>query len=160
MKLAAGILGMLLLIFCDSLYVQWAVVAVFLGISLASRKNAHLLRAVIVVLSVTFFSVLTPSGKVLARVGMIRVTDGAVAEGLHRSAVLIGMVFFSKSVASPSITRHIGGVAGRFLSDMFHWMEALSEQHISLKKEKVMQSIDEALLSIWTSAEVEKKNDE
>lgn len=89
--------AMLAMLFVKSIVILWMIVLLFFIIDEIQRKGKmHLLPPLCIVLSVTFFSLLSPYGKVLFSIGAWRITSGALIAGLHRSGVLVGMVFVSQ----------------------------------------------------------------
>ena len=133
--------------------VEWALVAVCALMSglrrgRHRRRDAWLLSAMLVTVSVTGFALLVPSGRVFATVGSWRLTVGALLTGLHRSAVLTGMVCISKLVTSRGL--RLPGAAGVFLSDVLRILDALTTERISFRRGHVIEAIDARLESAMT----------
>ena len=130
-----------------ALRATWTAVAVFFVLTLLRRGKVRILPSVIIVAGIVFFSLLSPYGKLLLSVGGLDVTQGALESGLHKSGILIGMVFLSQFAVSPRL--HFPGRIGSFLSGVFRTFNALTARRISLRPGSVISSIDSRLLEIW-----------
>ena len=137
-----------LLAFTPDLRIAWGITALFLALCLISRRQVRLLSPLLLVISVTCFSLLVPAGKVLFSVGSWDITQDALLQGLHKSAVLTGMVFISKFALAKQ--PHLPGSAGQLLNQTFFWFNALSQQSIRFNKKNLISSIDEKLLDLWS----------
>lgn len=126
--------------------VEWALVAVCALMS-GLRRGRHRRRGtwLLSAMLVTGFALLVPSGRVFATVGSWRLTVGALLTGLHRSAVLTGMVCISKLVTSRGL--RLPGAAGVFLSDVLRILDALTAERISFRRGHVIEAIDARLES-------------
>ena len=112
----------------------------------------RILPSIFIVLSVTFFSLLAPAGEVLLTIGSFRITLDALLLGLRRSGILIGMVFLSRIIISPksktSFLKRFGKL-GNKLTEVFFWLNLLTEEKISFKRGHIIEAIDERLYEIW-----------
>jgi heptaprenyl diphosphate synthase len=97
---------------------------------------------VAVTLGVTFFALLVPAGKVLAHLGPLAVTEGALLAGLRRSAVLVGTVVVSRVV--------LRALKGRktlpLLSAIFLYYNKIVSQKVTWSKGSVLVTLDALLL--------------
>ena len=115
----------ILLFFSKSIY---AVSGIFLLAVIAcfiKNKRVNLLPSLALILSVTFFSILVPHGKILAEIWKLKITDGAIFSGLERSIKLCSCVFLSKLIADKNMK--LPSRAGLFMSLVFEYFEKLSE---------------------------------
>ena len=115
----------ILLFFSKSIY---AVSGIFLLAVIAcfiKNKRVNLLPSLALILSVTFFSILVPHGKILAEIWKLKITDGAIFSGLERSIKLCSCVFLSKIIADKNMK--LPSRAGLFMSLVFEYFEKLSE---------------------------------
>lgn len=130
----------------------WLFVFIFFILACIRCRRVRILPPLIIVIFVTFFSLLSPVGEVLLTVGSLKITLDSLLLGLRRSGILVGMVFFSRAIISPknndSFLKHLGK-AGNKLSEVFFWLNLLTAKKISFKKGNVIQQIDERLLEIW-----------
>ena len=135
-------------LFLPSTALIWAATAFFCVLSLLRRGKVRILPSIIITAGIVFFALLSPSGKVLLKFGSFSITDGALNLGLHRSGILVGMVFLSQFAVSSKL--HFPGKTGIFLSRMFTYFDELTEKRISFKPGNIISSIDDRLLEIWT----------
>jgi hypothetical protein len=135
-------------LFLKSLIAIWSCVTVFMILTLCRRGKIKLLPSFLVTLGVTFFALLSPFGKILYQIGAFRITSGALESGLHRSGILVGMVFLSQLAVSSDL--NFPGSIGRFLANTFRIFDQLNEKPISFKPGNIIVSIDKRLIEIWT----------
>jgi energy-coupling factor transporter transmembrane protein EcfT len=132
--------------------VIWFFVLFFFILACIRCRRVRILPSVFIVLSVTFFSFLAPSGEVVLTIGSLRLTLDALLLGLRRSGVLIGMVFLSRIIISPksktSFLKRFGKL-GNKLTEVFFWLNLLTEEKISFKRGHIIEAIDERLCEIW-----------
>ena len=128
--------------------VAWCCVVVFFCmVAIKKRGNVKLLPSVFMTLGITFFALLTPSGKVLFAVGRFRVTYEALLLGLRKSAVIVGMVFLSQFAIDPRLA--LPGKAGAFLNKMFAVFDALTSRRLRFKKGHIIEALDAHLMELW-----------
>ncbi len=143
-------LAMIAMLFAKKLGILWTFVLVFFMLSLIRRKGkVKILPSLVIVLSVTFFSLLSPSGKVLATLGTWRITAGALADGLRRSGVLVGMTFASQNMVGRNTV--LPGRAGRLVTQVFMLFDELTSQRISLRLGQSIAAIDRRLTEIYAN---------
>lgn len=114
-----------LLFFSKSIYVVAAIFLLSIIACAIKTKKVKLLPSVAIILSVTFFSILVPHGKILAELWKVKITDGAILSGLERSMKLCSCVFLSKLIANKNMK--LPSRAGLFMSLVFEHFEKLSE---------------------------------
>ncbi len=127
--------------------IEWTLVALLALIAALRKKKLRLLTPLLVTGAVTFFALLTPAGKVLIYVYSFPITELALIQGLHKSAILNGMVFFSQIIVSKKI--HLPGKAGAFLQEIFADFENLSSKSLPLKKGHFISSLDQRLNEVY-----------
>lgn len=132
--------------------VIWFFVLLFFILACIRCRRVRILPSVFIVLSVTFFSLLAPAGEVLLTIDSFRITLDALLLGLRRSGILIGMVFLSRIIISPksktSFLKRFGKL-GNKLTEVFFWLNLLTEEKISFKRGHIIEAIDERLCEIW-----------
>lgn len=95
--------------------------------------------------SVTFFHLLTPFGRVLAEIGPLSVTAGALSGGISRSLTLIGMVFLSVSAVRPEL--QMPGRFGRMTALTFRYFDVIIEGRKRLTGRNFLSSLDQLLMN-------------
>ena len=129
------------------LCISWAIVFLLMLASFVRRKKIRIVPSLLLTACVTFFALLSPLGKTLTIIRSFRITQDALFICLHKSAVLVGMVFFSQTIVSYNIT--LPGKAGRLIADVLFWLNQLTTQRISFKKGHIIAQIDEILCNLW-----------
>src|SRR5574344_1079487 len=100
----ASLVTMICFFFIKNIYALWSLVLVFFVLSsIKKRKISKVLPSVFITITVTFFALLSPYGKVLFKIVSWRITQDALISGLHRSAILVGMVFLSQCAVSRNL---------------------------------------------------------
>ncbi len=82
--------------FCKSPAVLWSLVAVMAAAVFVLRRKISVVTTAVMVLSVTAVSLLVPHGKILLELGFLRITEGALVQGLLRSGRLTACLFSSR----------------------------------------------------------------
>ncbi len=144
-----ALIALIPFVFIQNLKLQWSLVFLFLILCLLKRGKVRILPSIFIALSVTFFAVLTPYGKVIYEIKGFKLTKDALFNGLHRSGILIGMVFISQFAVSARVK--LPGKAGFFIAKMFSYFDLLTQKRISFKPGNIIQSIDQRLLEIWNT---------
>ena len=159
------------MVFCHkerrmNLIIVWSVVFVLALVCAILKKKLRIVSGLLLVFAITFFSLLTPNGKVLISLGSFNITEGALNSGLFKSGILLILQYFSKIVVSSKIK--LPSKAGEFINEVFCIYEKLSQneirqiQHEEKEKEKVkvgfvkkitgvLEKIDGHLVQVWES---------
>lgn len=136
----------------------------FFFLALTRRGKLRLLPSLLMIAGITFFSLFSPHGQVVARLGTLAITTGALEAGLHRGVTLAGMVFLSQLAVSPQV--RLPGRVGAFVVDMFGVLDQLvgkqQEFRQALRKKDgaggVMAALDQRLYQVYWNRE-EKEAD-
>ncbi|WP_296326219.1 hypothetical protein [Treponema sp. UBA3813] len=125
----------------------WLFVLIFFILACVKGRRIRLLPSLFIVIFVTFFALLAPSGEVLLSIGSFRITSDSLLLGLRRSGILVGMVFLSRLIINPQVK--VKGKVGNKLTEVFFYLNLLTEKKISFKKGHIIEAIDERLCEIW-----------
>lgn len=133
--------------------------AAFFFLALSRRGRLRLLPSLLMIAGITFFSLFSPHGQVVARLGTLAITTGALEAGLRRGVTLAGMVFLSQLAVSPQV--RLPGRVGAFVVDMFGVLEQLvgkqQEFRQALRKKDgaggVMAALDQRLYQVYWNRE-------
>lgn len=149
------------------LFIQFFLMIIFAFIR---KKRVKILPSFFITLSLVFFSLLSPFGKVWFSIGNFTITEGAFLLGLKKSFVLCGMVFISQ--IATSFEFNIKGNFGKMISEVFYWFSIFSDFSKKAKSESKLQinekkksklslkSIDEYLCELYFEEKQEKNNNE
>ncbi len=134
----------------------WFFVLIFFILACVKCRRIRVFPPLVIVLSVTFFSLLSPSGEVLLSIGSFKITLDSLLLGLRRSGILVGMVFLSRLIISQesgkAFISHGGRIPGK-LTEVFFFLSLLTEKKISFKKGHIIEAIDQRLCEIWDAYE-------
>lgn len=156
---AAVMLAFPAFLFQKNLTVLAGEAAAFFFLALTRRGKLRLLPSLLMIAGITFFSLLSPHGQVVARWGTLAITTGALEAGLRRGVTLAGMVFLSQLAVSPQVG--LPGRVGAFVVDMFGVLEQLvgkqQEFRQALRKKDgaggVMAALDQRLYQVYWQRE-------
>lgn len=141
------IAGMLMLppyLLTDNLPARLGLTAFFAVLALMAGKRLNFGYFLILVLSVTFFHILSPWGRVLLEIGPLTITAGALEGGLVRSFTLIGMVFLSVAAVRPEL--ELPGRLGGLLGRTFYYFDLIIEGKSRLSRKNFLVSLDNLLM--------------
>jgi uncharacterized membrane protein len=128
--------------------IVWLCTLVFFCMSFIKRQGKmKIVPSLFMVFFVTLFALFSPFGKVVFSFGKLRVTLGALESGLHKSGILVGMVFLSQFAVSPRL--ELPGKAGIFLRSVFSVFDELTVHHISFHRGQVIAALDDHLFDLW-----------
>ena len=156
---AAVMLAFPAFLFQKNLTVLAGEAAAFFFLALTRRGKLRLLPSLLMIAGITFFSLLSPHGQVVARWGTLTITTGALETGLRRGVTLAGMVFLSQLAVSPQVG--LPGRVGAFVVDMFGVLDQLvgkqQEFRQALRKKDgaggVMAALDQRLYQVYWQRE-------
>ena len=149
-RLIFSLVFMLILMFVKNLWVQISIVSLFfILVAIKKRGKIRWIPSLVVLISVTFFSLLTPLGKVLFTLGSWKITLGALISGLQRSFLLIGMVYISQFAVDKSLS--LPGKIGSSIGYVFLIYDRLTVEKTSFKGKNAIALIDEKLIQVIES---------
>ncbi len=133
-----------------SIELKAALVICFAILTLLSGRRIRWKYFTILGLSVCFFHLLMPWGKVLAQIGPLKITAGALQSGLTRFFTLAGTIFISLATVNRKLK--LPGTAGNLLGRTFYHFENLVNKGkgISFKIDK----LDNLLMTCLNPAEL------
>ncbi len=110
-------------------------------------KRIRLGSCFLLTLSITFFHLLSPSGRILWELAGWSLTSGALERGLLKSLTLCGLIFISLFSVTPEL--NLPGRLGGLLGWSFYYFEILLEGRKKISPRRFMASLDEALLELF-----------
>lgn len=136
--------------------ILWSIILVLAIICIVLKKKIRWFSTIILVLAITFFSLLTPDGKVLCKPLGFAITKGALESGIFKAGILILLQLFSKIIVSAKI--NLPGKIGKFINQVFAIYQSLTEtplngkDKIQLKGKKLIDAIDKKLIAAWENS--------
>jgi heptaprenyl diphosphate synthase len=123
--------------------IQAALFGFYAGLS---GKKPKSLLSLVTVLTIVFFNLLVPYGRVLAEFGPLRITEGSLFGGLRKAITLEGLIFLSRAAIRPGL--RLPGRIGRYLGASFRTFEALTERKGLITRKGFVEGIDRLLLDL------------
>ena len=114
--------------------------------SLAGKKIRYL-YFLMMTLSITFFHLLTPHGRILWDLGFFHITEGSLVSGFTKGISLAGLVFISLFSVTPSLK--LPGKLGGLLGRMFYYFELILDGKKKISARNFIESLDKILEEIF-----------
>jgi hypothetical protein len=149
----AGVVVIVAFLFQGDLLVRAIQVSAFALTATLAGKRIKLLYFAIMVVSITFFNLLTPVGEVLFTVVGLPVTRGALEQGLLKSLAILGLVFISLTVVGRGL--RFPGRFGGLVAKVFHYFEQILEGKGRVSARHLVRSIDDILVRLYPGTVVE-----
>jgi hypothetical protein len=126
------------------------VIVFFIGSALCGRR-VRFVSNLLVAAGIIVFNLVIPSGRVLVSVLGIPVTDEALRGGVSKATAVIGMIALSQ--LSIRTTLRLPGTLGGLIGRTFLYFERIMGERRRLGKDRIMERIDQLLMSIHGDAE-------
>ena len=145
--LIAGILVLPAYLLQQNLVVRALQVVSFAVSAVLAGKRLQWTYFLSVSAAIVLFHLFAPNGRVLAELGPLQVTDGALRSGAFKALTIVGLVFISLSAVRADLVLpgRLGALAGRLL-----WcFEQIMERRGAVTLRNAARSVDELLLSLY-----------
>ena len=142
-----GVLTIIAFLFQTDLMVRAIQVFAFAGLATLAGKRIRWGYFAIMVASITFFNLLAPFGRIIAEIGPLRVTEGALRQGAFRALAIVGLVFISLFAVRPDLK--LPGTFGGMLGRVFYYFECILETRRRVSAKRLVESIDEILMELY-----------
>lgn len=106
-------------------------------------KRINMIAVIIGSISIMFFNLFVPFGRILVQISNFRLTEGALLIGIEKSVTFEGLIFLSR--ASIRSDLYIPGNLGKVISESFYYFEAMMSQRFRFDIKKPIESIDQFL---------------
>jgi len=143
----AGVVTIVAFLLQDELLVRVFQVLLFAVSATLAGKRIRWGYFLIMVSSITFFNLLTPVGRVLAELGPIRVTEGALEQGLLKGLAIVGLVFISLFAVRPDL--RLPGTFGGILARVFFYFERILDTRKRVSPRSLVESVDGILIELY-----------
>ena len=144
---ATGAVVAMAFLFQRSLAVRAAMFLCFLFAALASGKKVSLVATIIVSAGIVAANLFLPVGRVLARVGTLRITQTALVEGLNKALVFEGLLYISKASILPGL--RLPGRFGALAAAAFVYYDRIVEYKGSIHPATLIEDVDHLMLMLW-----------
>jgi heptaprenyl diphosphate synthase len=140
-----GVIVIVCFLFQQNLWVRMGQVGVFALLAVLAGKRIRWGYFLIMVGSITLFNLLTPVGEVLARVGPLVITRGALTQGLVKAFAIPGLVFISLFAVRPDLK--LPGRFGGLVARLFFYFERVLEGRKKIRLRSFVASVDGVLMA-------------
>ncbi|MDR2575428.1 MAG: Gx transporter family protein [Treponema sp.] len=146
----AGLLMALIFLFNRSLEVRIGQFLFFCLLALVSGKKINLLATALFMVSIVFFHLLAPFGKVLAVLGPLRITEGSLNAGIDKALIVSGLVILSRISVKSDLK--LPGTIGSLLGESLRMLELIRERRGMIKRNHIISGLDKIMLEMETIA--------
>ncbi len=143
--LAAACFGAVFLL-SHSLLIKTILTFFFIAAYILQGGRFKLLPNIFLITGITIVNLLNPSGEILFSLKYIAITENALRIGITKSMTFIGLIYLSRLIVSTHITKIAQN--GGLLSAAFFYFEKLTEMNFRNRKESVLQTIDNYLMTL------------
>jgi heptaprenyl diphosphate synthase len=138
-----GLTLIVLFVLTEPVWARAAEVVLFSVLATAAGKRIRWGYFAILLVSITAFNLLSPWGAVLWEWGPLRITSGALVNGLRKGLTVVGLVFISLFSVSPDL--RLPGRFGHFLGRSLLFYELLYSRRGRVKRATLVADIDRIL---------------
>ena len=145
--LIAGLLVLPAYLLQQNLVVRALQVVLFAVTAVLAGKRLQWTYFLSVSAAIVLFHLFAPNGRVLAELGPLHITAGALRTGAFKALTIVGLVFISLSAVRADLVLpgRLGALAGRLL-----WcFEQIMERRGAVTLRDAARSVDELLLSLY-----------
>jgi heptaprenyl diphosphate synthase len=142
----AGLIMSSFMLFSGSPLARLVLFFVFLLAALAAGRAGNLFVMAIFFAVIAAFNALIPYGRVIYEIGVFRLTEGALLQGVGKAATVEGLVMLSRVTISPRL--RLPGRAGALLSEAFLLLPRLLERKNRIHAKTFIKDVDRLLLEL------------
>ena len=110
----------------------------------------NLTSSFVLLLSIIFFSLLVPNGKLLFSIGSFKITQESLFLGLRRGLILILSVYVSKIIVSKFPP--LKGRFGKFINMIFLYFKELTSFEKENSGKNILKKLDSHLINVYNSS--------
>ncbi len=122
--------------------------ALFLCLNALSGRHIRIVQYLVVSAGIVAFNLVIPTGRVLATVIGLPLTEGALKAGLYKATAMVGLIALSQFSIRANL-RLPGRVGGLIGSSLLYFERIMGEKR-TIDRKDVVGSIDTILLSVHT----------
>ncbi len=124
---------------------------IFVVLTIMSGKKIRVLYYLVLLSSITLFNLLTPIGRVIAEIGPLRITSGALETGLMKGVTICGLILISMFSVSGRL--RFPGRFGGLLARTFYFFEEILADRGRISLSNFTDSLDRMLLQLFSPLE-------
>ena len=126
----------------------------FIVLASVRGKKFKLLPNLLMGIGITAANLITPHGRILAEIGNFRITSGALEAGIGKTALIIGLIYISRSSIRKGLS--FPGRLGSLISLVFYYFEKITEGE-KLQRKNLIARLDQKLISLSEDDEESKE---
>jgi hypothetical protein len=115
-------------------------------LSASAGRRRLVIGSFIFIASTIIVNLFSPVGRVIARIGPLRITRGALTLGISKATTLASLLYLSRFCVRSSV--RLPGVLGRTVSETFTYLGRLLSRGQRVSRHNLIQSLDEQFESI------------
>jgi len=144
----SGLFMALIFLFNRSMEIRIAQFLFFCLLALVSGKKINLFATALFMISIIFFHLLAPFGKVIAVLGPLRITQGGLFAGIDKALVISGLVILSRICVKSDLK--LPGTIGSLLGESLRMLELMRERMYLIKPKQIISGLDKLMLEMET----------
>jgi len=146
----AGLLMALIFLFNRSMEIRIAQFVFFCLLAFLFGKKINLFATLFFMISIVFFHLLAPFGKVLVVFGPLRITQGSLYAGIDKAVTISGLVILSRACVKTDL--RLPGTIGSLLCESLRMLELMRERRGMIKYPHIVSGLDQLMLEMETIA--------
>jgi heptaprenyl diphosphate synthase len=144
----AGLLMALIFLFNRSMEIRVAQFVFFCLLAFLFGKKINLFVTLLFMISIVFFHLLAPFGKVLVVFGPLRITQGSLYAGIDKTLTVSGLVILSRACVKTDL--RLPGTIGSLLGESLRILELMRERSGMIKYPHIVSGLDQLMLEMET----------
>jgi heptaprenyl diphosphate synthase len=145
----AGVLVMAAFLSMKNLPAKALLLVLFALAAAALGKRFSLFVTLSVTAGIVVANLLIPSGKILGTFLGLKITEGALIEGLQRAVTFEGLMYISKASIMPGL--NLPGRLGSIVAAAFGYYERVLEYKGKIRPSAVAMDADALMMRVWES---------
>lgn len=144
-------------IILNNIYLRLSLVLIYLFFAKLNKKKVSLMYFLTMFTSIVFFNLLMPNGELLLKFWFIKVTKGALKDGVLHGLLIIGLVFISLFCSQKDLK--IPSKIGMLLSQtLLYYQLILDKKKNKIKTGTILQDVDNFLDQIYSYEATKNEN--
>jgi hypothetical protein len=131
--------------------VQTGLFLILAVLSVSSGRRRLVVGSFIFIASTIIVNLFSPVGRVITRIGPLRITVGALHLGISKATTVASLLYVSRICVRPSV--RLPGVFGRYVSETFAYLGKLLARGKRISRHNVVQSLDDQFETVFNSDE-------
>jgi hypothetical protein len=121
--------------------------AVFLTLSLLAGRGFSPLATLLTMVGIVAANLIVPMGRVIATLGPLSITSGALSDGFGKALVFEGLIFISRTTILPTLK--LPGRLGSVVARAFKYYDRILERKAELRPATLLRDVDALVLRVW-----------